>query len=43
MIEAGVPAYVTEGWYGLHAPAATPPAVIERLNAAARKAAILGA
>lgn len=38
MVEAGVPGYVTEGWYGLHAPAGTPPAVIEKLNAAARKA-----
>jgi tripartite-type tricarboxylate transporter receptor subunit TctC len=39
MVEAGVSGYVTEGWYGLHAPAGTPAAVIERLNAAARKAA----
>lgn len=38
MVEAGVAGYVTEGWYGLHAPARTPPAVIERLNAAVRKA-----
>ena len=38
MVEAGVPGYVTEGWYGLHAPAGTPAAVIDRLNAAARKA-----
>ncbi len=38
MVEAGVPGYVTEGWYGLHAPAGTPPAVIEKLNAVARKA-----
>jgi tripartite-type tricarboxylate transporter receptor subunit TctC len=39
MIEAGVPGYATEGWYGLHAPAATPAAVIQKLNAATRKAA----
>lgn len=39
MVEAGVPGYVTEGWYGLHAPAGTPAAVIEKLNAAVRKAA----
>lgn len=39
MIEAGVPGYATEGWYGLHAPAGTPSAVIEKLNAASRKAA----
>ncbi|MDF2463352.1 MAG: Tripartite tricarboxylate transporter family receptor [Ramlibacter sp.] len=38
MVEAGVPGYVTEGWYGLHAPAGTPAAVIEKLNATARKA-----
>lgn len=38
MVEAGVPGYVTEGWYGLHAPSGTPTAVIEKLNAAARKA-----
>jgi tripartite-type tricarboxylate transporter receptor subunit TctC len=38
MVEAGVPGYVTEGWYGLHAPAHTPPAVIAKLNAAVRKA-----
>lgn len=39
MIEAGVPGYVTEGWYGLHAPAGTPAAVIDKLNVATRKAA----
>lgn len=38
MVESGVAGYVTEGWYGLHAPAGTPPAVIDKLNAAARKA-----
>lgn len=38
MIEAGVPGYVTEGWYGLHAPAGTPQDIINKLNAAARKA-----
>ena len=37
--EAGVPGYVTEGWYGFYAPAGTPAAVIEKLNAATRKAA----
>lgn len=38
-IGATVPGYAVESWYGLYAPAATPPAVIEVLNAAARKAA----
>jgi tripartite-type tricarboxylate transporter receptor subunit TctC len=31
--EAGVPGYEVDGWYGLLAPKATPPAVIKRLNA----------
>jgi tripartite-type tricarboxylate transporter receptor subunit TctC len=39
MVEAGVAGYATEGWYGLHAPAGTPADVIDKLNAAARKAA----
>lgn len=39
MAEAGVPGYVMEGWYGFYAPAATPAAVIDKLNAATRKAA----
>ncbi len=30
--EAGVPGYEVDGWYGLLAPAATPPAVIRRFN-----------
>jgi tripartite-type tricarboxylate transporter receptor subunit TctC len=36
--ESGVPGYVADSWYGLYAPAGTPPAVIARLNAAAKKA-----
>ncbi len=31
--EAGVPGYEVDGWYGLLAPAATPPAMIARFNA----------
>lgn len=34
-----VPGYTVESWYGLYAPAGTPPEVIARLNTAARKAA----
>jgi tripartite-type tricarboxylate transporter receptor subunit TctC len=36
--ESGVPGYAAESWYGLYAPAGTPPEVISRLNAAAKKA-----
>lgn len=36
--EAGLPGYAAESWYGLYAPAGTPPAVIARLNAAAKRA-----
>lgn len=36
--ESGVPNYVADSWYGLFVPAGTPPAVITRLNAAAKKA-----
>lgn len=39
MAEAGVRGYASEGWYGVHAPAGTPADVIQRLNAAIRKAA----
>lgn len=34
-----VPGYAVESWYGLYAPAGTPPEVIAKLNAAAKKAA----
>ena len=36
--ESGVPGYVADSWYGLYAPAGTPADVINRLNAAAKKA-----
>src|ERR1700710_1337933 len=36
--EAGVPGYAAEAWYGLYAPASTPPEIIERLNKSAAKA-----
>ena len=31
--EAGLPGYVVTGWFGLLAPAKTPPAIVDRLNA----------
>lgn len=37
--ESGVPGYDAEVWYGVFAPAGTPPAVVARLNEALRKAA----
>jgi tripartite-type tricarboxylate transporter receptor subunit TctC len=36
--ESGLPGYVEDSWYGLFVPAGTPAAVIDRINAAARKA-----
>jgi tripartite-type tricarboxylate transporter receptor subunit TctC len=36
--EAGVPGYAAESWYGLYAPARTPPDIIDRLNKSAAKA-----
>jgi tripartite-type tricarboxylate transporter receptor subunit TctC len=36
--EAGVPGYESEIWLGLAAPAGTPPAIIEQINQAIRKA-----
>lgn len=38
MAEAGVPDMVVTAWFGLVAPAGTPPAVVERLNQAVRAA-----
>lgn len=34
MAEAGVPDFVLTGWYGIFAPSATPPAMIEKLSGA---------
>jgi tripartite-type tricarboxylate transporter receptor subunit TctC len=36
--ESGVPGYVVESWYGVYAPAGTPPDTIARLNAALKVA-----
>jgi tripartite-type tricarboxylate transporter receptor subunit TctC len=36
--ESGLPGYVADSWYGLFAPAGTPPEVLARLNAAATRA-----
>src|SRR5581483_8594218 len=36
--ESGVTGYVVEGWYGLSAPAGTPPDVVNLLNASVAKA-----
>lgn len=33
-VEAGLPGWAAVGWFGLAAPAATPPAIVERLNVA---------
>lgn len=38
MSEAGLPGFEASPWFGLFAPAGTPTAVIERLQAAAAKA-----
>lgn len=38
-IATTVPGYAVESWYGLYVPAGTPPDVIQKLSAAAKKAA----
>ncbi len=37
VVESGVPGYEYVGWYGLLAPAGTPPAIVERLNTEVNK------
>ena len=37
--EAGVPGYDADGWYAVFVPGATPPAIVEQLHAAVRRAA----
>jgi tripartite-type tricarboxylate transporter receptor subunit TctC len=41
MAEAGLPDFEALSWYGLFAPAGTPPAVIERLNTELNRAVVL--
>ena len=41
--EAGVPGYAAESWYGLYAPAGTPPDAITRLNTSVASAIRAGA
>jgi tripartite-type tricarboxylate transporter receptor subunit TctC len=36
--ESGVPGYDVRGWFGMFAPAGTPPAIISMLNAEAKRA-----
>lgn len=36
--ESGVPGYVVESWYGVYAPAGTPPDIIARLNTSLKQA-----
>src|SRR5690606_17598334 len=36
--ESGVPGYMAESWYGLFAPAGTPPDTVAQINAAVAKA-----
>ena len=38
MIESGLPDFEVSGWYGLAAPAGTPKAAIDRLNAETNRA-----
>jgi len=33
MLESGVPGFAVDTWFGIHAPAGTPPAIVKLLNA----------
>ena len=33
MLESGVPGFAVDTWFGIHAPAGTPPAIVKQLNA----------
>ncbi|MFO1082569.1 MAG: tripartite tricarboxylate transporter substrate binding protein [Reyranellaceae bacterium] len=41
--EAGLPGFVLDAWFALFAPVGTPPAIVDKLNAAMRKVASLPA
>jgi tripartite-type tricarboxylate transporter receptor subunit TctC len=43
LAESGLPSYQFESWFGLLAPAKTPPATIEKLNAAVNKTLVMPA
>lgn len=36
--EAGLPGFIVDAWFAFFAPAGTPPAIVQRINAALREA-----